>query len=65
MTTPLLEVYHHLCQFFTGHRLSFPALADVMVLAELTGKVAVGYKDRPGAVASNQRWLFTKMRSGT
>src|SRR4030042_249663 len=61
MTSLPLEGHHHVCQSFTGHFFSASALADIIVLAELAGKVAVGYEDRPGSIASSQRRLFAKM----
>jgi hypothetical protein len=63
MTSLPLKGHHHVCQSFTRHFFSVCALADIIVLAELAGKIAVGYEDCPGPVTSHQRWLFAKMRT--
>jgi hypothetical protein len=47
MATPVLQADHRSSQIFTGHFIATSTLADIIVLAEFAGKVAVGNKDRP------------------
>jgi hypothetical protein len=65
MATLSLKGNHHRGQGFAGDRFSGSALADIMVLAEFAGKIAVSKKNSAGSMTSCKRRLFSEMGSTT
>ena len=64
VTPHFLKFEHGLCHFRRGDSLPPPQMADVIILAEDTPKIAVGEEDRSRTVISNQRGLLTKVGKG-
>jgi hypothetical protein len=65
MATLSLKGYHHLCQGFAGYCFSGSALADIIILAVFTGKIAVSKKNSAGSMTPGKRGLFSKVRTKT
>ena len=59
-----LEFEHGPCHFRGGDPFTPSQMADVVILAENTPKIAVGEKDRSRTVISDQRGLLTKVGKG-
>jgi hypothetical protein len=65
MATLALQVNHHPRQSFAGDRFSGSALADIIILAVFTGKIASGEKNSTGSMTPYKSRLFSEMRSET
>jgi hypothetical protein len=58
-----LQGEHHCCEVFGTDFFSIPALADLKVLAEFAGKVAVRHEDRARSTTPDQLRFLTEMRA--
>jgi hypothetical protein len=64
MAAPFLQFHHHLSKLpvIDCKASGFFRLADIVVLAKYTEKIAAAEKDSSGAMLPHQHNLFAKMR---
>jgi len=65
MATHLLEPHHDPYQVRDGDSFTISKMADIVILAEKTPKVAVCEENGTRTVMSNEGWFLTKMRKST
>jgi hypothetical protein len=58
-----LQGNHYLRQRFAGDDFSGSELADIIILAVFTGKIAVSKKNSPGSMTPYKRRFFAEMGS--
>ena len=61
MASLFLEANHKSCHFFPGGNSSLSQMADVIVLAEHTFKIAMGEKNGAGPLSPGKGQLFPEV----